>query len=390
MITGQRLGPVRVAIGGISALVLTVGLARFLYTPLLPVMLNQTWLGDVAGGWLATVNYAGYMAGALLASSVADPALKNRLYRTGLIIAVIGTFCMGLTQSMAVWVILRFIAGLSGAAGLLIASGFVLGWLMRHGRRPELGLHFAGIGTGIAVSGLAAIAMAHVLDWAGQWRAAGVLALMLLIPAWIWVPAPEGTAMTRRSDGGATATPGRLWMAIFIVTYFCAGVGFVVNATFTVVITARIPALHGDGNLVWVIVGLAAMPAAFLWDRIARRAGEIPATIAAFAVQTAGIVLSAFAATLPLAIASALLYGVSFIGIVSLTLALVGRLYPRDPSGAMARLTLSYGAAQIIAPAVSGYIAALTGSYRGALAMAAAVMVAGMVGLGFLRRPGIA
>ena len=389
-------GPLRVTLGGVAALVLTIGLARFLYTPLLPVMQRGTWLGEIAGGWLATVNYAGYMAGALLAAAVADPRLKDRLYRAGLLLAVIGTAGMGLTQSMAAWVVLRFVAGLGGAAGLLIGSGLVLGWLMRHGRRPELGLHFAGIGAGIAVSGLAAIAMAGMLDWAGQWLAAGLLALLLLLPAWLFVPPPEPSPAARartRSPSpspspadAARRVPGRLWMAMFIGAYFCAGVGFVVNATFTVAITARVPALRGDGDLVWVIVGLAAIPAPFLWDRIARRIGEIPATIAAFAVQILGIVLTGFAATLALAIASAALYGVSFIGIVSLTLALVGRLYPDDPSKAMARLTLSYGAAQIAAPAVSGYIAALTGSYRGALAMAATTMALGMALLFAMRR----
>ena len=42
-------------------------------------------------------------------------------------------------------------------------------------------------------------------------------------------------------------------------------------------------------------------------------------------------------------------FGATFIGIVSLTLALVGRRSPANPGKAMARLTLSYGAAQIIA-----------------------------------------
>ncbi|MFX5530350.1 YbfB/YjiJ family MFS transporter, partial [Acinetobacter baumannii] len=53
---------------------------------------------------------------------------------------------------------------------------------------------------------------------------------------------------------------------------------------------------------------------------------------------------------------------------------------------AMARMTLSYGVAQIAAPAMAGYIAAATGSYRGALTMAAAFMIADMVLLELLRR----
>ena len=51
----------------------------------------------------------------------------------------------------------------------------------------------------------------------------------------------------------------------------------------------------------------------------------------------------------------------------------------------MARMTLSYGVAQIVAPALAGYIATVTGSYRGALWLAAAVMLAGMAALAALR-----
>lgn len=45
----------------------------------------------------------------------------------------------------------------------------------------------------------------------------------------------------------------------------------------------------------------------------------------------------------------------------------------------MARLTLSYGAAQIVAPAMAGYIATATGSYRGALIIAGVVMGVGLL-----------
>jgi MFS family permease len=71
-------------------------------------------------------------------------------------------------------------------------------------------------------------------------------------------------------------------------------------------------------------------------------------------------------------------YGATFIGIVSLTLALVGRRSPNNPGKAMARLTLSYGAAQIIAPVVGGVMAQATGTFHGVLWVTAGVMAAGM------------
>jgi len=126
------------------------------------------------------------------------------------------------------------------------------------------------------------------------------------------------------------------------------------------------------------LVGIAATPACFVWDRVSRRIGDMPALQLAFAGQIVAIVLPALSANAAAAVFSAALYGATFIGIVSLTLTIIGRHYPANPAKAMARLTLSYGVAQIIAPAATGYIAAATGSYQGGLLMAAAVMLVGM------------
>jgi MFS family permease len=120
------------------------------------------------------------------------------------------------------------------------------------------------------------------------------------------------------------------------------------------------------------------MPAVFLWDRVARKLGDIPALLLAFGLQTVSIVLPALSGSLAAALVGAVGYGATFIGIVSLTLALVGRRAPQNPGKAMARLTLSYGAAQMIAPVVAGAMAQATGSFKGALWLTAAVMVVGM------------
>lgn len=366
----------KVLLAGICSLILTVGLARFAYTPMLPVMRAETWLTEVAGGWLATFNYMGYMSGALLAASISSLQTKYRLYRAGLVIGVLSIAGMALTQDMVLWSILRYIAGLSSAAGLLIGSGLMLNWLMRNGHRPELGIHFGGLGGGILVSGLVAVLMTAMhLNWAQQWIALGLLSALLFIPAWLWLPEPAPPASQQTTP---QAPPSLQWLKLMIAMYFCAGVGFVVSATFTVAMVEKIPSLNGWGSWVWVLVGIAATPACFIWDRVSRRIGDMPALQLAFAGQIVAIVLPAVSMNAAIAVFSAALYGATFIGIVSLTLTVIGRHYPANPAKAMARLTLSYGVAQIIAPAATGYIAEATGSYQGGLLMAAAVMVVGM------------
>ncbi len=366
----------KVLLAGICSLILTVGLARFAYTPLLPVMRAETWLTEVAGGWLATFNYMGYMSGALLAASISSLQVKFRLYRIGLVLGVLSVAGMALTQNMLLWVILRYVAGLGSAAGLLVGSGLMLNWLVRNGHRPELGIHFGGLGGGILVSGLLSVAMlAAGLDWAQQWWTLGIVGTLLFIPAWLWLPEPAPASAHQQA---VQNPPARRWLILMVAAYFCAGFGYVVSATFTVAMVEKIPALAGWGSWVWILVGLAATPACFVWDRIARKAGDMRALQLAFAGQIIAIVTPAVSANALAAVCSSALYGGTFIGIVSLTLTVIGKLYPANPAKAMARLTLSYGVAQIIAPAITGYIAESTGSYQGGLLMAAAVMLAGM------------
>lgn len=367
----------QVIAAGICALVLTVGLARFAYTPLLPVMRADAGLSAAGGGWLATFNYLGYLAGTLLAARVGDMQLKFRFYRIGLLLAVVSTGLMGATGHMATWGVLRFVAGLSSTAGLLLASGLVLNWLLAHQRRPQLGLHFAGLGLGIAVSGLAAAAMAEHLASSQQWVALGVLAVVFVIPAWAWMPAP--VPISSATGAAAPAPPGQRWRWLLIASYFCAGFGFVVSATFIVAILVQTPAFAGRGSWVWVLVGVTAIPSTFAWDRLATRLGLIRALMLAYALQTVSFVLPLLDHGMWAGAASAVLFGLTFAGIVSLTLTVVGRHYPHNPAKAMATLTLSYGVAQIIAPAIAGTLARESGSYQGALVLAAIMMTIGIV-----------
>ena len=368
----------QVTTGGVCGLVLTIGLARFAYTPLLPSLQAQTGLSDAGAGALAAINYAGYMSGALAAAWIDDVRWRHRLYSMGLWMALLTTAAMALSTWMPAWGLWRYIGGLCGATGMLLGSGLVLGWLMRHGHRPELGLHFMGIGLGIVVSALGAWGLAQVWpEWWRQWLAFAVLGVVFFVPAWMWrPPVPPAVAAAQIDDGANTVS--RRWLWTMLGSYFAAGWGFVISATFTVAMVEREPALAGHGPWTWALVGLAAMPAVFVWDRVARRIGDTRALLLALGLQTVSVLLPALSGSLAAAMAGAVGYGATFIGIVSLTLALVGRRSPHNPGKAMARLTLSYGAAQMIAPVVAGLMAQTTGTFQGALWLTAGVLAAGM------------
>jgi MFS family permease len=161
--------------------------------------------------------------------------------------------------------------------------------------------------------------------------------------------------------------------------YFCAGYGYVISATFIVAIVDRQEALQGLGPIVFLIVGLAAAPACIIWDLIARQLGVLTALLIAYLIQILGIILPALTDSAAAVIISAVLFGGTFIGIVSLVLTMAGRFYPTKPAKLMGKMTLTYGVAQIIAPAITGNLAERLGDYNLGLWIAAAMVLLGAI-----------
>ncbi|MCB1734364.1 MAG: YbfB/YjiJ family MFS transporter [Gammaproteobacteria bacterium] len=383
----------RIIWGGISALVLTVGIARFAYTPLLPIMqAGVPGFSDADGGLLAAGNYIGYLSGAALAAHLHDIHLKDRLFRWGLVLALLTGTGMALTVNPWLWAVLRFFAGLSASAGLVLCSGLVMHALLRHGDRPRMGLYFGGVGIGLAVAAIAVAIQSAWLDWREQWLALSVLGMPLAWLAHRWVPSPPRAIDAKPPQSGAAnspkADPNRRRIRLLQAAYFCAGFGFVVSATFLVDMLTSTPALQPIAPWAWVLVGLAAAPSCLFWERIGARIGEVNALIRAWLAQIAGILMTLPGHDAPVVLLGAFLFGFTFMGIVALVLTMVGHLYPANPARPMGRLTLSFGFAQVIGPAIAGVMAEYSGSYAGPMLLATGVLSVGLFPLLWLRNPG--
>ena len=381
----QQAERLKVLSAGIFSLILAVGVARFAYTPLLPIMQKQAGLGVSEAGWLAALNYAGYLSGALIASQISDLRLKDRLYRIGMVFAVLSTILMGLSDHFAVWAISRYVAGLCSAASMLLGTGLILNWLIRHNHRSELGIHFSGLGIGIAGCAAAVAVMSHWLDWREQWFAFAMIGCLLLVPALRWLPAPDSSGVTNSGQKMEDHPPSSLFLKLFMAAYFCTGVGYVVSATFIVAIVDHLPGLAGKGTMIFLVIGLAATPACILWDLMARRTGDLNALILAAVLQIIGILLPVMVGGLAASVVGALLFGGTFIGMVSLVLTMAGRYYPTRPAKMMGKMTISYGVAQIIAPIITAWFALHQGSYASGLYLAAGALSIGTVLLMMLK-----
>ncbi|WP_114786898.1 YbfB/YjiJ family MFS transporter [Vibrio tetraodonis] len=371
----------KVTFGGICSLILTVGLARFSYTPMLPIMLKHSGLTTIQGGWLATLNYAGYMVGTLLISSMHNLRNKYNLHQLFLFLAVLSTTLMGVTSNEYGWGVLRFVSGISSVGGLLLASALILNWFKVNNLDHGLGVHFSGLGIGIVISGALVILASNTSDWSGQWIEIGLFGLLFLLPSWLFIPKPTISESKSHIEYPIrkSSLSNNKWMTLMMMSYACAGLGFVIGSTFIVSFLESSPLLSGRGGLVWILVGLSAIPSSFLWDSLSNKIGNITSLFFAYLVQLVSIILPVISNSLVTNILSAILFGLTFVGIVSITLTTVGRRFPEKPAKAMAKITLGYGISQILGPVITGYLSNSTGSYKASFLLTSIIMGIGLI-----------
>ncbi|WP_431954967.1 YbfB/YjiJ family MFS transporter [Actinacidiphila sp. bgisy167] len=355
-----------------AALAAAMGVGRFVYTPILPLMQAQARLTVGAGAHLATANYVGYLAGALAGTFLPRLARSTPVLRGSLLLLVASLAAMPLTRTTAVWLVLRLVAGAASATVFVIAVNALLGRLREHPAHLP-GWGFGGIGAGIALSGLLVLALRGFADWRAAWGASAALAALLSAPAWGIrtesapaapdVPAPAG----RRSE---EAPRTHRWFGALFASYTLEGVGYIIAGTFLVAaIDQGSPGRLGTAA--WVLAGVAAVPSAALWARLGRRWSRPDVLLAALVLQAAGIALPVVVGGPAAALASAFLFGGTFIGVSTVALAAGTHLrFPR----AVALLTAGYSVGQILGPlAVEPLV---RHGYRQALVLAALVVLA--------------
>ena len=370
--------PIGVALGGFIALAVAMGIGRFVYTPILPFMAEGLGLNKGEAGLIASANFLGYLLGALGAASPALPGGRRGWAIGALVASALSTGAMGLFSQLPVFLALRFIGGVASAFALVFASALVLDRLSAAGRPALIALYFAGVGSGIVLSALLVAALAAAgFDWRIFWFASGGLSLLGLGAVIALVPgAAEGTPPAPRAGGAVD----RRLLAL-IVAYGLFGFGYVITATFISAIVRSGPELNMLEPVIWLLVGLGAIPSVALWAWIGRLIGNGRSFAIACLVEAGAVALSVLTRQPPAVALAAVLLGGTFVGITATGLVNARELSKVDPRRNLALMTAIFGVGQMIGPTFAGLVYDATGDFRlptlaaaGALVMAAALV----------------
>ncbi|WP_282608778.1 YbfB/YjiJ family MFS transporter [Pelagibius sp. Alg239-R121] len=386
-------------IGGLCTLIIAMGIGRFAYTPILPEMQLALGLSHEETGLLASLNYLGYLIGALAAGFVTSGPARTRAFRMALLLSAATTGLMAAGESFAVWGLLRFASGAISGLLFVFSADMVMRVLADAGKPRWLGIHFGGVGIGIAVSGLLVPVLAIAGGWRADWIGLGLLATALALPAILWLR--DGPNLTHTTNAAPQTVGDKqqkrlpaevvLPLTILGIAYFLEGLGYVVSGTFLVAILQTeasdvgvLGALGDIGNLAWVMVGLAVAPSCLFWSWAAERWGEVRAMIAAHLLQAVGIAVPLFSTALLPSLIAATLFGGTFVGITLLVVAYARKIAPSATAVAIGVMTAAFGLGQILGPLAAGILAERSGSFHSSLTLSSIAVIAGGVLLIFL------
>ncbi|MGI9406738.1 MAG: YbfB/YjiJ family MFS transporter, partial [Hyphomicrobiaceae bacterium] len=312
-------------------------------------------------GLIASANYLGYLIGALAAAWIRLPGGARRWFLSALVVSFVTTGAMALADSMALYLAIRFASGVASAFVLVLASTLVLARVTAAGRQGLFSLHFAGVGSGIAISAVLVASMAAAgFDWRSFWLAGGFLAALAWFAALMLVPGQSDdqvAAVPPGESNGRLGSPVRM----LILSYGLFGFGYVILGTFISAMVRDTPDIQALESSIWLIVGLAGIPSVAVWTWVAKRWGYGFSYAVAAVTQAAGTAISILA-TAPAVVIGAITLGGTLVGLTAIGLVHARNLTQHDPRLVLGLMTGSFGAGQIAGPLFAGFVSDATGT----------------------------
>jgi MFS family permease len=376
--------PFAIAIAGMLALAVAMGIGRFAFTPILPMMIEDAGLSIADGGLLASANYIGYLLGAVVA--VAIRVRPETAIRLGLIAIGATTLAMGLHLPLTFWLLMRGLAGIASAWVLISVSAWSLETLARHRRSSLGGVVFAGVGVGIAIAGLLCLGLIRIHAISSQaWTTLGWFSLIVTAAIWPffrrWGGAEHRSAGQGLAPGGRAAYRWNGDAVRLVICYGLFGFGYIIPATFLPVMAKKALADSSLFGWSWPVFGFAAALSTLSVAFLIRRIGNRGVWIAGHLIMALGVALPIIRPDIGAIFLAALMVGGTFMVVTLVAMQEARRVTGNAAMGLIAAMTASFAAGQIAGPLLITYGFRGEGGFSQALLIAAVLLTAGAAAL---------
>jgi predicted MFS family arabinose efflux permease len=361
----------RIAFAGMAALAVAMGIGRFAFTPLLPLMQDDAGLSVAAGGYLASANYLGYLAGSLLATRLNvrdDTAVLGSMLIIG-----VATIAMGLVDSYPLWLVLRLIAGIANAWIAIFAFSWCLDRLASLQQPLLNSLIFTGVGAGtLMVGALCVLLTGWSLRSPQLWIVLGALALA--VTAAVWCTYRGGGAHHTAVRPPGRGTPWSREAALLVFCFGASGFGYIIPATFLPAMARDIisdPAVFGWA---WPVFGAAAMLSTLGAATLLRGCNPRRVWMTCHFVMAFGVTVPALWSGLGAIMVAALCVGGTFMVITMLSIQEARAVAGAHVVQLTAAMTAAFAFGQILGPVAASLMLDAGWGFAGGLLLAGALL----------------
>ena len=362
----------RITLVGLVSLALAMGIGRFAFIPLLPMMREDGLVSIMDGGFLASIHFLGYWLGAVFATKI--PCPPKMMLRLSLLAIGVSTVGMGVTDDFTVWLILRGLCGVSSAWTLVLVSNYYVKHLADNGRAEYQGWIFSGVGAGILIAGLGSLAfMVNQIGSSLSWQIMGAISLIAICAVCLNM-GPEIPAVRPVIHNREARRSPLDWRTV--VAYGAAGIGYIIPATYLPVMAREIvqsPLIFGWS---WPVFGAAAFVSTLLAARFQKRYSNRQIWAASQVVMAIGLLLPVIQPHILTITTAGLCVGGTFMIITMTGMKEAHRIAP--PQHVMrhiAVMTAAFATGQMIGPVFASSLYDLTQSFAVSLIMASAILV---------------
>jgi MFS family permease len=334
---------------GLCASLVSIGLARFAYTPLIPSLIEAQWFSANDVVYLGAANLVGYLIGALLGRPTARQLGNKNALRLMMLVVTAAFFACAFPVSVTWFFGWRLLSGIAGGAIMVLVAATVLPHVPAARKGLASGAIFLGIGLGIAGSGTLVPPLLN-LGLQATWLGLGALALLLTALSWFGWPADFAHPVAAHETASVEPTPRAVY--VLFAQYAFMAAGLVPAMVFLVDYVARgLGAGAHVGALIWVMYGLGAIVGPVSYGFLADHLGARSGIRLVLVVQAIALGLLAMSHSFLALALLAVILGSFPPGIVPLALARVHELVPEHHRQQIAwsRATVSFATFQALA-----------------------------------------
>ena len=362
----------KIILAGICSTLIAIGFGRFIYTPILPNMQNDLNLSSTIMGIVSSYNYFGYLIGSIIPIIWKFNNIRNVIIYSS-IISVITINLMGFTSNFKIFMILRFICGISSAFGFIFTISLMFNFFKDSSNKTLQLYHFCGIGLGIVI-GTFAVWIISTADffWNYQWIFISFIGMLLCFPIVIFIPKK---LILITNEDYSIKSKFKINFITISFGYFFFGIGYIIFGTFISAIAKDSFEVSSYQYLSWIVVGFFAIPSVLIWDWVSKKISLDFLLFYSCLTVTLGVLLLLFDNNLNFFLISCLFYGVGVPGSVALILVEGKKRFIGNINISVAIMTTGFSVGQILGPYISGILIDLDNDYRNSILLASVCLL---------------